>query len=97
MNTYNDDDLVYVDPDEKKVIGLVEWDKMGNPKSLPVPQTEETAGDPHKRKRRRRNHFPWGTYRSMKKIYRLEGKEIDKKEGGKTLDEVLTQPLEKTF
>jgi len=97
MNMYNDDDLVYVDPDEKKVIGPVEWEKTGNPKSHPVPQIEETSGDPHKRKRRRRNHYPWGTYRSMKRIYRLEGKEVDKKEGGKTLDEVLSRPLEETF
>lgn len=97
MTAYNDDDLVYVDPDEKKVIGLVEWTKEGNPKSYAVPQNEEATDDLHKRKRRRRNYYPWGTYRSMKRIYHLEGKESDKKEGGKTLEDVLTRPLEETF
>ena len=70
--TYKDDDLVYVDPDLKIVVGPVQWSNAGRPKSLPVPETP--VGEKEGRRGRRRKFYPWGTYRSMKKIYKIEGK-----------------------
>jgi hypothetical protein len=70
--SYRDDDLVYVDPDQCSVVGLVQWSSAGRPKSLEVPVAG--SGDQRERRSRRRRYFPWGTYRSMKRIYKLEGK-----------------------
>ena len=89
---YGDDDLVYVDPDARTVVGKVEWNKVGNPKSLPLPpQTGESDG-----RRRFRNFYPWGTYRSMKRIYHLEGKR-GKDQPTALLDDVLAKALEQPF
>ena len=77
---YNDDDLVYVDPETRSVVKRVETDENGNTKPLPY---QSALG-----KERWRKFYPWGTYRSMKKTYRLEGKrkELD---GNLALDDVL--------
>jgi hypothetical protein len=112
---YKDDDLVYVDPDSRTVVGLVEWSKSGNPKSLlmkeileeeedePKPADAKTTAKPKdakdagKRRRVRRQRFyPWGTYRSMKRIYKIEGK-ITREENQKTLDEVMEKALKEPF
>ncbi len=78
---YRDDELVYIDPDSRSVIGPIEWSRNGNPKSLPVPippkETEEKKG----RRRNERKYFPWGTYRSMKHAFNLEGKQKRISEG----------------
>jgi len=114
--TYKDDDLVYVDPDTKTVIGLVEWTKAGNPKSKQasedVLEKMETTAEPKppvkpgapvatgkERPKKRsfgRKIYPWGTYRSMKKVYQLEGK-VRKTESNRTLDEILPKALETAF
>ena len=77
---YNDDDLVYVDPETRSVVKRVETDGNGNTKPLPY---QSALG-----KERWRKFYPWGTYRSMKKTYRLEGKrkELD---GDLALDDAL--------
>ena len=103
---YNDDDLVYVDPETRTVVGKVEWSKNERPKSkayAPPPAKEEAAaGDnkPGKKGERRggwhRQHYPWGTYRSMKRIYKLEGKMKDP-EPNRTLEEVLPKALSQAF
>jgi hypothetical protein len=116
---YKDDDLVYVDPDLRKVVGLVEFSKAGNPKSLVMKEVEEDEEDgkeelvatatpakgkddkgrkdraPRRRVRRQR-FYPWGTYRSMKRIYKLEGK-VHREETQKTLDEVMEKALQEPF
>lgn len=92
MPQYSDDDLVYVDPDTREVVKKVEWDAKDNPQSLAY-KKEAKEGE---RVRRRRNFFPWGTYRSMKHIYRLEGKK-EEESPKKTLKEVFEKPLEETF
>lgn len=102
--TYKDDDFVYVHPDERKVVGRVEWNKNGNAKELAMPDTvvEETDEKPAKGKgakggfRRRKRYFPWGTYKSMKAIYKLEGK-VKKDEPNRTLDEVMSKAVEQPF
>ena len=65
---FQDVDLVYVDPDARAVVGRVEWSKTGNPKSMPIPIQAE--GEKTWRK-----FYPWGTYRAMRNVYRLEGKQ----------------------
>ncbi len=78
--TYNDDDLVYVDPETRSVVGKVEWDKDDRPKSIPY---KSSTGKDHWRR-----FFPFGSYRSMKKTFRLEGKSKEA-DSDLSLDEVL--------
>jgi hypothetical protein len=112
---YKDDDLVYVDPEARTVVGLVEWNVSGRPKSLlmkmpgedapeaapAAPAAEAKDGKPpikgkDRRPPRRQRFYPWGTYRSMKRIYKIEGK-IHKEESNKTLDEVIEKALKEPF
>ena len=97
---YKDEDLVYVDPELRVVVARVEWSKTGNPKPLAIPnKTEESDEEDEKgarRKPRRQRYYPWGTYRSMKKIYKLEGK-VKNAENQKTLDEVMEKALKEPF
>lgn len=72
---YQDDDLVYVDPEQKRVVGLVEWkNDKPVPKEVVLPEPED--GKPRKQGKTR--YYPWGTYRTMKAMYKLEGKVKDK-------------------
>jgi hypothetical protein len=103
---WKDEDLVYVDPRNKTVVGPVEFYANGKAKALAmkdeteeVEEVEETAPKDKKGKRprpRRQRYYPWGTYRSMKKIYKLEGKQ-PKQESTKTLDEVIELALKEPF
>ena len=100
---YTDDDLVYVDPESRTVVGKVEWGKNERPKSLPyVPvQEKETSPSVKPGKKERgggfhRKYYPWGTYRSMRRIYKLEGKVKDA-EPNKTLEEILPKALKDAF
>ncbi len=136
--SYKDEDLVYVDPQLRLVVGFVEWSNSGKPKALlmkdkgevdddedesaPIskpgavnkvePKAEEkapaaapVAGKPVPKgfdkgriRRKRVRYYPWGTYRSMKRIYKIEGKvRNDKDENRKTLDEVLEKALKEPF
>ena len=98
--TYKDDDLVYVDPETKTVVGKVEFGTNDQPKSLlfqrvVAPATEaKKVGE--KPKSFWRKVYPWGTYRSMKRIFKVEGK-IKDPEPNKTLDEVLPRALNEAF
>lgn len=96
---YKDDDLVYVDPETKTVVGRVEWGNNDKPKSLPYKriQPATSTNDPKKDKGQFwRKNFPFGTYKSMKKIYKLEGK-IKEAEPNKSLEEVLPKALNQAF
>lgn len=104
--TYKDDDLVYVDPDTRKVVSLVDFTETGEPKQremikvAPKPKEagkEEKEGKKPMRKRPMRKRFyPWGTYKTMKKIYRIEGKE-KASETYKTLDQAISLAVEQPF
>lgn len=104
---YKDDDLVYVDPDTRTVVGLVEWNNAGKPKALAVktqvvtkeeeePDGKKPAMKGKVRKPQRQRYYPWGTYRSMKRVYKIEGKQ-HKVESNKTLDEVIEKALQEPF
>ena len=90
--SYNDDDFIYVDPRNRTSLGVVEWKKEGVAVPMELPELEQkeevsdTKGkgkksdkkDDGRRKRKpRKRYAPWGSYRSMNKVYRLEGKKED--------------------
>ena len=83
---YNDDDLVYVDPESRTVIGKVEWNADGTPKSRPYEEKKEGE------KKAWRKFFPWGTYHGMKGAFRIDGKRIEE-ESAESLDDVLPKAL----
>jgi|GEM_PF-374693 len=125
---YNDDDLVYVDPDAKAVVGKVEFKENGLPipKEMPSKFAEPADDEPEpaaespaegtakpevaapakpglkgKVDRRpprkpRKRYYPWGTYKTMKKIYKLEGKVFDA-ERTLTLDDVMEKALQEPY
>ena len=92
---YTDEDLVYVDPETRTVIGKVEWDKNDNPKALLMPERAPTPGKERRRGGGKR-FYPWGTYRSMKNMFRLEGKR-KKEEPTGTLDEIMVKALREPY
>ena len=105
---YSNDDFVYVDPKNRKVVGLVEWDKKGNAIEKEMPafiEKEEDAENgkdaPQKKpvrkgRKPKKRYYPWGSYRSMRKVYRLEGKEKIQDQN-KPFDEVLQKALQEPF
>ena len=127
--TYQDDDLVYVDPDAKVVVGRVEFNEKGVAKKLERPafgadvgedesdakiETKEEkpveAAKPEPKGRGRGRgrddrrgprkprvrYYPWGTYRTMKKIYKIEGK-VFEAERTLTLDDVMEKALKEPY
>ncbi len=88
------DDLVYVDPDTNSVVSKVEWSPNGLPKILPY--VEKPVPEGKERRRSWRKNYPWGTYRSMKNVFKVDGKPR-KKEPTKTLDEVIEVALKEPY
>tara|TARA_Y100000310_G_scaffold252881_1_gene259627 strand:+ start:384 stop:707 length:324 start_codon:yes stop_codon:yes gene_type:complete len=85
MSDYAPDSFVYVDPDTKSVVSLVEWDKDGNaiPKEWPYVSKKQESEDvedekPKFKRKPRKRYYPWGSYKTMCKLYKLEGKVKDK-------------------
>lgn len=102
---YLDDDLVYVDPETRTVVGKVELDKNGIPKQrkyvappekVEAPKPLKEGEKPAKKRTFNRKFYPWGTYRSMKRVYKVEGK-IKEPESNETLEQVLPKALESPF
>ncbi len=84
-----DTDLVYIDPSTRSVIAKVEW-KGEKPVSLPYkPQPGQRDG-------LWRKFYHWGTFKSMRRIYKVGGK-IREQEPDQTLDEVLPKALSNAF
>jgi hypothetical protein len=83
---------------------MVEWQPNGKPKSLPMKnvfeeeesEEKDQAAKKERKRPRRQRYYPWGTYRSMKRIYKLEGKQ-PRVESQKTLDEVIEKALKEPF
>ena len=98
-SSYSDDDLVYIDPDARKVVGIVELTADGVPQKMQMPDNPKDVVDEDdgaKRRPRRKRYYPWGTYRSMKKQFRLEGKEKET-DSYKELDEAMQLSSEQPF
>lgn len=99
--TYTDEDLVYIDPEKRKVIGKVEWSAAGDPKKLEMPGKEEVEEEeqPVKGRRprkKRKRYYPWGTYKSMKRLYRVEGKEKEI-ENYRPLDDAIVLAVQEPY
>ncbi len=115
--TYQDEDLVYVDVQNKCVVGLVEFQPNGLPKKMPMPMRvmEEDDDEPavaptaeapkpdvkkgrniRPMRKPRQRYYPWGTYRSMKRVYKIEGMQ-PRVESTHTLDEVIGLALQEPF
>lgn len=96
--SYKDDDLVYVDPRKREVVGLVEFTKSDIPKPLEMKhevveeEEDDTKGNKRPKRVRKKQYYPWGTYRSMKKVYKIEGK-IHEPPPSATLDDVMKKAL----
>jgi hypothetical protein len=86
---------VYADPDSNAVVGPVEWNKNGLPKILPYVQKDAPDAKGERRRSWRKN-YPWGTFRSMKNVYKVEGKPR-KKEPTKTLEQVIDVALKEPY
>ena len=103
LGDFKDEDLVYVDPDTRKVVGFVEFSRNDKPKSLAYAPSDEAIvkrggkpGSDDAKRFRWRKFFPWGTYKSMRRIYRLDGKPKDA-EPNRTLEEVLPKALKDAY
>ncbi|MBM3227681.1 hypothetical protein FJZ27_02340 [Candidatus Peribacteria bacterium] len=96
-NTYQDDDLVYVDPDHRAVIGKVEFLKSGNAKPLQMPEGEAPVQREGGRSfKPRKRFYPWGTYRSMRKLYKIDGG-LREEERRLSLDEAMQRCSTEVF
>jgi hypothetical protein len=91
---YKDADLVYVDPESKTVVGPLEWSRAGNPKAKLMPENPEKKGEGRRGGGKR--YYPWGTYRSMKRVFQLEGK-LKKVEPTLNLDQAIEKAMKEPF
>lgn len=72
---YQDNELVYADPEKRVIVGKVEFGKNGNAKPLQMPEVirPPKEGDERRRGKPRKRFYPWGTYRTMRKLYKIDG------------------------
>ena len=102
MSDYKNDDFVYVDPENKQVLGLVEWDKQGNaiPKYKPEKKQdngeEATKNSAPRFRKRKKQAYPWGSYGCVKKMYKLAGKDAAE-ESTMTVDEAIGKAVEEPY
>jgi len=95
MPEYSDSDFLYFDTRTRTVIGPVQWTATGNVKPLEKPEEPERPvkeGAPPRRMHRHREkeYYIWGSYRSLKRLYNLEGKPKNV-ERTQTLDEAMAR------
>ena len=85
---YSKDDFVYVDPDTRTAIRKVQWDKHGSAIPMEWPRPEKDGAKRYTKKR----YYPWGTYATMCKLYKLKGKVKDKDaEGYITIEDAINK------
>ena len=108
MSDYNDDDLVYIDTENKKVIGPVEWEKDGSVKRKEKVEVvehhdEEVEGEKEKgkgkgrpRRSKRKSYYPWGSFRTAKKLYHVNGK-FKEEEVVRELNEAMELALKEPY
>jgi len=108
--TFSDSDLVYIDPNNRTVIGPVEWLPSGKAKAMPIPErkgdsdaaegTKEKEQEKEKghRKRRsnRKQYYPWCSYRTARRVYRVEGKEKEP-ERSRPLEEAMQKAVAQPY
>ncbi len=95
---YQPGDFVYVDPETRKVVSRVQWKEDGSAVPLKRPEPPPVEGRPDRKSRPPRvRYYPWGTYETMNRIYRLEGKKEHDQEGAITLDDAVAKLQEEPF
>lgn len=97
-SSYNDDDLVYADPEKRVIVGKVEFGKNGNAKPLQMPEVERPPreGDDRRRGKPRKRFYPWGTYKTMRKLYKIDGGVVEA-DRRITLDEAMEKSSKEPF
>ncbi len=98
MPAYLDSDFLYYDPKTRTVIGPVQWTKDGNVKPLERPEEPEKEGAPPRKfhRRREKEFYIWGSYRSLKRLFNIEGKVKDA-ERTQTLDAVMQRATQEAY
>lgn len=101
MTAYNDADFLYFDPKTRAVIGPVQWTKEGNvlPRERPEePEQPAKEGAPPRRihRHREKEYYIWGSYRTLKRLYNIEGKVKDA-ERTQTLDEAMQRSSSEAY
>lgn len=98
MPPYADTDFVYYDPRTKTVIGPVQWTRDGNVLPLERPDADRDPEErPQRRgKRRSKEYYIWGSYRSLKRLYNIEGKVRDA-ERTQTLDQAMERAQSEAY
>jgi len=94
---YLPSDFVYVDGENRKVVGRVQWKEDGTPVPLKKPEPPADNRPDRKGRAPRVRYYPWGTYETMNRIYRLEGKKESTQEGSIDLDTAVAKLQEEPF
>lgn len=103
---YQDSDFIYVDPETRTVVGKVEWDANGFPKSKKKVFVEKLDKDGNKllgkdgkeRRKPRERNYPWGTFKSMCAMFKLKGKGKDKETDDYIqLEEAISKSMEQPY
>lgn len=93
---YKETDFVYVDVPNKKIIGLVEWDKNGNAVKKEYVVAETADEDGKKRVRKSKRFYPWCSVLTAKRVYNVAGKYIEENDY-ESFDEVFSKALKETY
>ncbi|OGJ69626.1 hypothetical protein A3G69_01490 [Candidatus Peribacteria bacterium RIFCSPLOWO2_12_FULL_53_10] len=95
---YTDDDLVYADPEKRVIISKVEFGKNGNAKPLQMPDVVRPVkeGEERRHSKPRKRFYPWGTYRSMRKLYKIDGGVVEA-DRRITLDDAMVKSSKEPF
>lgn len=96
MPEYADSDFFYFDTEKRVIIGPVQWSKTGTVQPLEKPETPGEGPERKWRGKRRKEYYIWGTYRSLKRLYNLEGK-TRREENTQTLDEAMERSLKDPY
>ncbi|OIO52979.1 hypothetical protein AUJ46_06155 [Candidatus Peregrinibacteria bacterium CG1_02_54_53] len=96
MADFADSDFLYFDPETRAVIGPVQWTTTGNVQPLEKPTSPDEGNDRRRRGKRRKECYLWGSYRSLKHLYNLEGKRT-REEQTQSLDEVMTRAMREPY
>jgi hypothetical protein len=97
--------LVYVDPNARTIVGPVEWLPTGKPKKVPMapivrverePKPDEKDRPVRPRREPKERFYPWCSYRTAKKVYRVAGKEREP-ERTQPFEEALQKALQEPY
>lgn len=94
MAQFADSDFLYFDSETRAIVGPVQWSRTGNVRPMERPQRPSEGEG--RRWRSRKEFYTWGSYRSLKHLYHLEGKEHDR-ERTQGLEEAMQRALAEAY